>query len=184
MDKIICVVYTETNGLHKNVDLCKKNLYCFSRLVILNYNIGIIKKKKFISNINKSYIIKPRCMYITEESIPYHNITQEYANNNGYEIEEVLNNFKKDLNNVDIIISHNIDFHIKTILSEYIRYNINIDFSNYIIIDTMNFFHKQNYIKLYNLYKELYLEDSKYDKINTIILVFIYLYYNFKKSIK
>ena len=131
MQKKICFIHTGTNGLHKNnVDLNKKNLYCFSRLVVLNYEIGYVENKKYKELINEKIIIKPNCMYIYENTIPYHGITQEEAIDNGTDINSVLEKFKNDIKDVNVIVGHNIDFHLKTILGEYLRYNININLYN------------------------------------------------------
>ena len=154
--KIVCFLYTDTNGLHElNENVTKKKLYGFARLVSLNYEIGYVKNNKFISEINNKIIIKPRCMYISEESIKIHKITNELANETGKDIEEALNNFLENIKNVDILISHNIIFHLKTIQAELIIYNILFDFKKYIIIDTISFYHNISYPKLKDLHEKL-----------------------------
>ena len=48
MDKRICFLYTETTGLHQtNETITKKNLFCFARLVVLNYEIGVYKNGEY-----------------------------------------------------------------------------------------------------------------------------------------
>jgi len=133
--KKICFIYTDTNGLHTtNEDVIKKNLYSFARLVVLNYDIGYKEGNKYISTKKIRTIIKPRCMYISEESINIHGITMEIANNEGTEIEQVLESFITDISDVSVIVSHNINFHLKTIMAELVRYNKPFNFSNYSII--------------------------------------------------
>ena len=199
MDKLVCFIYTETTGLHQSNILSKKNLYCFARLVVLNYEIGYFENKKFISKKKVRHIIKPRCMNIPVNSIQFHNITQDFAITNGKDIELVIKEFKEDIKIVDILVSHNIDFHLKTILSETIRYNILLDFTKYIIIDTISFFHKYGFIKLKDLFDKLSIKkDNKinditltekktdiilYKSIDMIRLVFFKLYSQYKKSI-
>jgi DNA polymerase III epsilon subunit-like protein len=142
----ICFLYTETNNLHEiNENVTKKNLFGFARLVCLNYEIGYIENNKFVSIINKKIIVKPRCMFISEQSIHIHKITNEIALEKGLEIEDVLLTFLNDIKNVNIIISHNIIFHLRTIQAELIRYNFFFNFKKYIIIDTISFFHKLIY---------------------------------------
>ena len=159
--KNICFLYTETNGLHElNEDVIKKNLYGFARLVSLNYEIGYLENNKFISSIKKRIIIKPRCMFITDESIKIHGITNEFAEENGNDIEETLSNFMTDLKNVSIIVSHNIIFHIRTVQAECIRYNLPNDFSKFIIIDTISFFHTYSFPKLKDLYENICIIDE------------------------
>jgi|UniRef100_A0A6C0EHQ9 DNA polymerase III epsilon subunit-like protein len=188
MDKIICFLYTETTGLHKTNDqITKKNLYCYARMVTLNYEIGYIENNVFILSKKVKNIIKPRSMHISEDSIKFHNITQEYAIQNGKEIELVIEEFKNDNKNTTIIVSHNIDFHLKTLISEAFRYNIVLEFNNYLIIDTISFFHKYGFIKLKDLFDKLKIEknnDEEYDNTELIKLVFFKLYSKFKKSIK
>jgi hypothetical protein len=163
--KNICFLYTETNGLHElNEDVIKKNLYGFARLVSLNYEIGYLENNKFISSIKKRIIIKPRCMFITDESINIHGITNEFAEENGNDIEEILSNFMTDLKNVSIIVSHNIIFHIRTVQAECIRYNLPNDFTKFIIIDTINFFHSYSFPKLKDLYENICTTDDTKQK--------------------
>ena len=116
MNKRICFLYTETNGLHQtNNDITKKNLFCFARLVVLNYEIGTIVNDEYIQEKKIKYIIKPRCMIIPDETVEFHGITQEKANKKGIDPEEALCLFKTDLKGVDILVSHNVEFHLKTI---------------------------------------------------------------------
>ena len=91
----------------------------------------------------------------------------------------VINQFKKDIKNVDVIVSHNIDFHLKTLIAESVKYNIPIDFSNYLIIDTISFYHEYGYIKLKDLFEKLNLKKKKCDNLEMIKLVFLKLYENY-----
>lgn len=183
----MCFIYTETNGLHStNEDVIKKNLYSFARLVVLNYEIGHKEGNKFVSTKKVRSIIKPRCMHISEESINIHGITMEQANNEGIEIEQVLEALIKDLSDVSVIVSHNVEFHLKTIMVELIRYNKPFSFSNYIIIDTISFFHNMTFPKLDTLYTTIV--DTKKSKktvsnLDKIRLCFLRLYENYEKSL-
>lgn len=187
MFKRICFIYTETNGLHNtSEDVSKKKLYCYARLVSLNYEIGIFKNNEFILEKKIKQIVKPRCMFIPEETIKYHGITQESASANGVDPEIVINNFKADIKNVDIIISHSIDFHIKTLIAESLKYNISIDFNNYIIIDTINFYHSYGFLKLKELAMKLHIKDIKESNESNVELiknVFFKLYIRYEKSL-
>jgi DNA polymerase-3 subunit alpha len=185
MPKKICFLYTETNGLHKsNEHVTKKKLYNYARLVVLNYEIGYLENNMFIIEKEVRRIIKPNCMYIPNETILFHGITNEKAFNEGYDIEEVILKFIKDLKNVDIIVSHNIDFHLKTVLSEIVRYNliINKDFNKFIIIDTISFYHEFGLIKLKELGKKLKIKNINLTKIELIRTIFFKLYDKFNKS--
>lgn len=186
MSRKICIIYTETNGLHTSNDtVIKKNLYSFARLVVLNYEIGYRKEnKEFIIEKKVRKIIKPRSMFITNESIAIHGITNEIAEKDGIEIEDVLNEFINDTKDVSVIVSHNIDFHLKTILAEYVRYNIKYTFSNKIIIDTISFYHKLSFPKLPILYKELFPKNKKNkDNLTQIKECFLKLYKEYENEI-
>lgn len=183
----ICIFYTETNGLHKsNAPITKKKLYNYARLVSLHYIIGYYdeKKKQFITNKEIYHIVNPRTMYINDQSVKYNNIDIDIARKKGKDIEVILNNFKKDLEDVEILISHNIDFHLKTILNEVLRYNVIIEFNNFLIIDTNSFFHDYKYIKLNDLANNLKIKNfEEKQKVEIILLIFFKLYIKFKKSI-
>jgi len=188
MTKRICFLYTETNGLHQTNDIItKKNLYCFARPVVINYEIGIVTNNEYTQEKNIKYIIKPRCMHIPEETIKFHGITQDIATNKGIDPIDVLNFLNIDLKNVDILVSHNIDFHIKTIIAEALKYNISIDFNKFVIIDTISFFHSYGFIKLKELALKLKIKDISDDNkhnVDIIKNVFFKLYSKFQKSLK
>ena len=183
MSKKICFIYTETTGLHKtHKPVSKKELFNFARPVVINYEIGYYKKNEYVLENKVRHIIKPRCLNIPEETVQFHGITQEIAEEDGVEIETVINQFKKDIKNVNVIVSHNVDFHLKTLIAESVKYNIPIDFSNYLIIDTISFFHEYGYIKLKDLFEKLNLKKKKCDNLEMIKLVFLKLYENYVKS--
>jgi hypothetical protein len=181
MSKYICFINTETNGEHElDEDICKKNLFGFARLLILNYEIGY-KEDKFISILKKQFIVKPRNLYIYEDSC----ITNEEANEKGTEIELILNTFINDINNnnVEIIIAHDINHHLKALYGEYIRYNIPFSFSKFIIVDTMTFYHSLDKPILKTLYKHLFTKfDKTLDKLTLIQQCFFKLYDDYEKN--
>lgn len=183
--KKICFLYTDTNGLHElNEDVSKKNLFGFARLVSLNYEIGFVEDSKYILESKKNTIIKPRCMHISDESIAIHGITNEKATKEGKDIEESLIEFLEDIKNVNILVSHNIVFHLRTIQAELIRYNIQFNFKKYIIIDTISFFHNFSFPKLKDLYTKL--TNKKPKNKNTLELIrkcFFSLYNDFEATL-
>jgi DNA polymerase III epsilon subunit-like protein len=184
MSKRICILHTETNGLHKTTeDITKKNLFNFARLVVLNYEIGIVLNNEYTLEKNVRQIIKPRCMIISSETIKYHGITQDKANTEGMDPHDALNIFKIDLKNIDILISHNVDFHLKTILAESLKYNISIDFNKIIIVDTISFYHSYGFIKLQDLAEKLKIKEIPENNIDLIKIIFFKLYSKFKKSL-
>lgn len=183
--KIICFIYVEANGLHDtNEDVIKKNLYSFARLVALNYEIGYTEENIFISIKKIRSIIKPRCMYIEEETIKNHGITMIEANDKGLDIEKVLDTFIKDLTDVSILISHDVNFNLKTIMGELVRYNKPLSFNNYTIIDTQSFFHDLSLPELDILYTNLIAKKKiKISNLEKIRLCFLKLYNNYELSL-
>jgi len=188
MYKRICFLYTETTGLHQvNENVSKKKLFAYARMVTLNYEIGYVKDKEFIQEKIVKQIVKPRCMYIPEETIEFHGITQEIANKKGIDPEIVINQFKDELKTVDIIVSHNVDFHLRTVLAEAVKYNINLDFNKFLIIDTINFYHDFGFTKLKELATKVGIKNiptTNKSNVELIRDVFFKLYTKFKKSIE
>ena len=186
MQKRLCFIYTETTGLHKtNSCVTKKELFKYARMVTLNYEIGYFnsnnKDRQFIIENKVRTIVRPRCMVIPKETEQYHNISQEIAMKEGTDPNIVISKLKKDLEKVDIIVSHSVDFHLRTILAEAVRYNINLDLSKFMIIDIMNF--NENYTKLKDLATMLKV-DILLPSIDLIKNVFIKLYRKFEKATK
>ena len=156
MTKQIAFIYTETNGLHKKMSyksVDAKNLHTWARLVAVYYQIGYRDeetKKIKITKKNK-YIIKPEDFIIGDQSIAVHNIDNEIANNHGKDIKDVLNELKNDLNDVDLLVCHNLDFHLRALQAECFRHKIYINFGKAIMIDLMNFYHNIDFPKLEDL---------------------------------
>lgn len=185
MHKKLCFLHCSTIGLHQTTQpVSKKNLFNFARLVELTYDIGYFDGNQFISDKKESIIVKPRCMTIPEDTVKYHGITQAKALKKGTDPEVVINKFINDINKVNIIVSHNINFHLKTIIAESVRYNIPIDFSKYIIVDTIDFNHDNGFIKLKDLAEKLKIKDiNEIDNLDLVIMVFKKLYNKHVKSI-
>ena len=138
----IVFIYAETNGLHKSYQaITGYNVNLYSNLVVLNYNIGYYsesKKKIIIKPENKHrIIIKPFGFIISEESTKIHGITQEYAMEHGEDIEKVLTKFLEDIKEINIIISHNLNFNLKTIQAEVFRKRMRFYSNDYKLFDLM-----------------------------------------------
>lgn len=172
MPKEIGFIYTETNGLHstqKNVYI--KNLFEFSKMVTLSYQIGYYKNGQFELIKKVRHIIKPR-NFVIIDSKKFHGISQKKAETKGIEIVDALNQLKNDFKNVSVVVSHNLKFHIQTIQAECFRYHVYLDWSRYLLIDTINFYHKLEYPKLKVLSKHLLDKEykDKKPKFNLIII--------------
>ena len=188
MTKKVCFIHTETTGLHEyqNEKIYKKNLYGYARMVSLSWIIASrTKGNEYEIEKKEKFIIKPRCMFIPEDTVQYHGITQEIAIKKGTEIDDVLDKFLNDIKSVGVIASHSLDFHFKTVLGEIIRYNKIIHIEKYIFIDINSFQHKISPSTLSNISKVVLKKDLK-DKamvIDTICQIFFKFYDDYEKSI-
>ena len=188
MPRLVCFIYTQTNGLHQSNDfVSKKNMFEFARPVSLSYIIGYRQGKEFNETKKESFIFKPDCLTISEESEKIHKISYEKAEAEGIPPEDIMNTLKKDLKNVSVIVSHNLPFHIKALQVECFRNCVTIDFGNYILIDTINFNHKLEFPKLKELALEVLKKDysDKKSSYNLTIIkkCFLKLYTKYEKSI-
>lgn len=115
---------TETTGLpitrKFNDYYPPENNYYYenSRLIEIAYII-YDENKNIVKEVNN--LIKPDNFIITNQYI--HGISNDNALENGKDISEVLDELNNDLNNIDIIVAHNINFDINIILSECYRKN-------------------------------------------------------------
>jgi hypothetical protein len=99
----------------------------------------------------------------------------------GEDNEEIMTQFKSDLRNVNVIVSHNLPFYLKSIQMECFRTCKNIDFSKYILIDTISFQHKLDFPKL-NVLAE-HLSIKKNNQLDIMKDIFYKLYSSHIKSI-
>ena len=188
MPKNICFIYAETNGTHKTTEIVsKKNIFKFARPICINYIIGYKQGDDFVEIVNERKIFKPEYIPFPEESVEEHGITFKKAESKGENGKDILEKFKKDIKNVQVIIGHDIKIHLKSIQTEFIRHCINPDFSNYIIIDTMKFNHNLESPELKELSKHILNKsyDDKKSKFNIQIIkkCFLKLYNNYEENI-
>jgi len=203
MKQLIGFVYCETNGLHGTVPKklndgrtvnCIppvktnfKNMYVFARLIVLNYIIGYYLNGEFIETKKVRSILKPKLINFNKDAMQFHNITMKKAMKKGIDSVKVMNDFVTDFNNVDFIVFHNTEFHIKTLQAELMRTCFYFDFSKKKIIDIISFNHDLKYPSLKNLSKEVINNDyeNKSAKYNVIIVmkIFINLYKKYEKKV-
>jgi len=108
---------TETTGLPISKILNPDTLHLWPHIVQLSYVIYDTDTKSIITY--KDIIVKVNS--IPEESTKIHGITNEISLNKGKTIGEVINIFFNDIQNVDMIIGHNISFDINMIKIELLR---------------------------------------------------------------
>lgn len=92
--------------------------YDNSRMIELAYVI-CDADKQIIKSVN--YIICPNGFVINNSD--FHGITMEDANEIGIDVVDVLQEFKSDIEGVDMIVGHNINFDLHIIMSECYRTN-------------------------------------------------------------
>jgi DNA polymerase III epsilon subunit-like protein len=155
----------ETNGLPKKRYASLHDLDNWPRIVQLAW--GIYNKQGECIKI-KNYIIKPVNFTIDNESFKIHKISNEYALTNGVDIDGVLYEFIDDLNQVEFLIAHNIDFDFKVISSELNRKNLKSNITKLKKICTMQ--SSTNFCKLgqfkYNKYKWPKLQELYFKLFN------------------
>ena len=152
MDKTICFLHIMTNDEHNismEYPVIKKQLYCYERLISLEYEIGAMHNNKYIIKQKDDYGIEPRCFILK----------QELSNSKRIDPEELILKLQKILNNINIIVCNNAQFTLNTLLAEAIRYNIKLEFNKFIIIDIKEITKiehtiletiKKNFFDLYN----------------------------------
>jgi DNA polymerase-3 subunit alpha len=112
---------TETTGLPSNYNAPVTDLNNWPRMVQLAWECHD-KSGALLSN--KSFIIKPDNFIIPQASQMIHGISTEKAMAEGIELELVLAEFEKDLENTSVVIGHNISFDLKILGAEFIRKGI------------------------------------------------------------
>ena len=187
--KKVCIIHTETTGLHEFRDdkVYKKNLFGFARLVSFSWIIASrTSNSEYKVEKKEKYIIKPRCLNIPKEIVQFHGISQEIAMKKGTEIEEVLTKFANDISTVSVIVSHSLDFHLKAVQAELVRYNRAINFNKYLLIDINSFDHKITPTTLQNLSQKLLNKKIEDKAVITDIIceLFFKLYDAYEKNIK
>ena len=116
----ILVFDTETTGLPKSKIISPETLHLWPHIVQFSYVIydtevnDIVETSDSIVKINDD-------VFIPEEVIKIHGITNEISKNNGINIIFVLHNFFEHLKTVDLLVGHNISFDINMVKVELNR---------------------------------------------------------------
>ena len=164
MNKNICFLNILSNGKNNSNKICnKKTMYKYSNLTNLNY---------LICECNENNCTDI-CLY--EEKIK----SRLLCNSNDYifNIEDILNNFISNINNVDIIIIYDALSEFNILINECLRYCIDIDLSKFCIINLNNLIFDNSNMTL----KELY--NIKFDiKDTTDILMLKELFFELYKN--
>ena len=100
----------------------------------------------------------------------------------------IIKNLADDLRNVQVVVSHNLPFHLRAIQVECFRTSTYINFNDYILIDTINFYHDFGFLNLLKLANKVFNKSfskkkpKEYTKI--IRKIFIELYNRYEKNIQ
>lgn len=155
---------TETTGLPKSDTASYNDIDNWPRLVQLAWII-CDENKKIISS--GDFLIKPCGYIIPKSSSDIHGIYHDMALAKGDLIENVLAKFLSELENVDAIVGHNIDFDVNVVSCEMYRLSLPTSLiSELTKIDTMiegtevcgfrNNHYDYRYPKLTELYSKLF----------------------------
>jgi DNA polymerase-3 subunit alpha len=120
----------ETNGLPiKNGYKFPKYtcLYKYepSRIIAISWAIYNFKGKQ---KLLKTRLVKPDGWIVTNTSI--HGITVDQCMETGIPISNILDELRKDLNNVQVFVAHNVQFDYNILLSEIYRTGTDTDMIN------------------------------------------------------
>ncbi len=179
----ICFVYTDTNGLHKTNDyVSTKNLYKFARLIAFHYMIGDYNNCTFTELFRKDVILKPKTINFDPNAAKIHKITQDDANTKGIDNNVAISTFAKDIENVDIIVSFNLSFHLKAILVECFRTAIPIEFNKKTLVCMASFGHTYEYPKYTELIKNFKI-NTKQPQLDQYKDLYFILYNEYKKGL-
>jgi DNA polymerase III epsilon subunit-like protein len=116
----VLVFDTETTGLPKSKNISPDSLHLWPHIVQFSYVIydtevnDIVETSDSIVKINDD-------VFIPEEVIKIHGITNEISKNNGINIIFVLHNFFGHLKTVDLLVGHNLSFDINMVKVELNR---------------------------------------------------------------
>ncbi len=112
---------TETTGLPRNFAAPITDLDNWPRLVQLAWQLHDHTGKLLSSG---NYIVKPEGFTIPFNAEKIHGISTKRAQEEGVELEFVLHEFRKDIDNAHFLIGHNVSFDEKIMGAEYLRKKI------------------------------------------------------------
>lgn len=125
---------TETTGLPKNFNAPLSDSENWPRMVQIAWQLHD-DDGKLIEN--QDYIIKPEGYDIPFNAARIHGITTKIANDEGRDLQEVLEEFSKVLNRVRIVSGHNVEFDYNIVGAEFFRKNMKDNLQEKPKADTM-----------------------------------------------
>ncbi len=112
---------TSANGKPRNWQRPVDDVFNWPRMIHIAWEM-YDNEQKLIKK--EDYIIRPQGFVITDETAAKHGVTQEAAEKEGNDIRDVLHKFSADIDEADIILSHNLRFNENVAGAEFIRAGI------------------------------------------------------------
>ena len=125
---------TETAGLPSSWNANIDDISVWPNIVELAW---IVLNERSQATESKTFIIKPQNFVIPKEASDIHGITNEKAIQEGTDLKFVLKEFERDLEDVDLLIAHNVDFDFPVLNCEFIRSSLKTKFSDIETLCTM-----------------------------------------------
>ena len=116
----VLVFDTETTGLPKSKIINPDTLNLWPHIVQFSYVIYDTVLNDIVETCD-SIVKLEDGITIPEDSTKIHGITDEISKKNGIEIDLILEDFFYHLNNVDLLVGHNVSFDINMIKIELLR---------------------------------------------------------------
>ncbi len=124
---------TETTGLPKRYDAPLTDFDNWPRLVQLAWQVH--DEHGNLLDV-KNFIVRPDGFVIPRGAAKVHGITTEFAEKEGISLDIVLEEFNKVLNDVTVIVGHNIEFDLNILGAEYLRREMNTTLLDLHAVDT------------------------------------------------
>ena len=156
---------TETTGIPNDYNAPSSDTDNWPRLVQLAW---ILEDETGTRIQSRNYIVRPEGFEIPDDAAKIHGINTELANNEGYDLYYVINEFIEDLNVATNVVGHNVAFDKKILGAEMIRLGMKDELEkkkSYCTMQSSIDFCKIpgkygfKYPKLQELYRKLFDED-------------------------
>ena len=116
----VLVFDTETTGLPKSKYVNPTTLHEWPYIVQFSYVVYDFSENEIVES--KDWIIKmQKNITIPEESIKFHNITNEMSAKSGVNIHDAIHEFFYSLKGIDVLVGHNVEFDINMLKVELLR---------------------------------------------------------------
>jgi DNA polymerase III epsilon subunit-like protein len=116
----IIVFDTETSGLPKSKTISPNTIHLWPFIVQFSYIIFDTETNVILKSYDAIVKVKPYNV-ISQDSIKFHGITQEISELKGINLDKILDEFMRDLENADMIVAHNVEFDLNMLRVEMLR---------------------------------------------------------------